>query len=68
VTGDATSDTRSYKKIDDRTFEVSGNKGGKVAISGRIGVSADGKTRTAHVKGLSPSGEKFETTAVYDKQ
>ena len=68
VTGDAISDTRSYKKIDDRTFEVSGRKGGKVAISGRVGVSADGKTRTAHVKGLSPSGEKFETTAVYDKQ
>jgi len=29
VTGDASSDTRSYKKIDDRTFEVSGKKGGK---------------------------------------
>ena len=68
VTGDANSDTRSYKKIDDRTFEVSGKKGDKVAVSGRVSVSADGKTRTAHVKGTSPSGEKFETTAVYDKQ
>jgi len=68
VTGDANSDARSYKKIDDRNFEVSVKKGGKVTISGRVVVSADGKTRTAHVKGTSPSGEKFETTAVYDKQ
>jgi len=68
VTGDANSDARSYKKIDDRNFEVSVKKGGKVTISGRVVVSAEGKTRTAHVKGTSPSGEKFETTAVYDKQ
>jgi hypothetical protein len=68
VTGDATSDTRSYKRIDDRTLEVSGKKGDQVTISGRVVISADGKTRTAHVKGTRPSGEKFETTAVYDKQ
>jgi hypothetical protein len=68
VTGDANSDTRSYKKVDDRTFEVSAKKGSKVTVSGRVVVSADGKTRTAHAKGTSPSGEKFETTAVYDKQ
>ena len=68
VTGDANSDTRSYKKIDERTVEVSVKKRGKVTVSGRVVVSADGKTRTAHVKGTSPSGEKFETSAVYDKQ
>jgi hypothetical protein len=68
VTGDANSDTRSYKKIDDRTFEVSAKKGGKATVSGRVVVSADGKTRTAHVKGTRPSGEKYETTAVYDKE
>jgi hypothetical protein len=68
VTGDANSDTRSYKKINDRTFEVAAKKGSKATVSGRVVVSADGKTRTAHVKGTSPSGEKYETTAVYDKQ
>ena len=68
VTGDANSDARSYKKINDRTYELSVKKGGKTMVSGRVVVSADGKTRTAHVKGTSPSGEKFETTAVYDKQ
>jgi|SRR5215469_6447184 len=68
VTGDANSDTRSYKKIDDRTVEVAVKKGGRVTTSGRVVVSADGKTRTAHVNGTSPSGGKFQTTAVYDKQ
>jgi len=68
VTGDSNSDSRSYKKVDDRTVEVSVKKGSKVTVSGRVVVSADGKTRTAHVKGTSPSGEKYDTTAVYDKQ
>ena len=68
VAGDANSDTRSYKQIDDRNFEVSGKKGGKVTVSGKVVVSADGKTRTAHVKGTNLTGGKFETTAVYNKQ
>ena len=68
VTGDTNSDTRSYKKIDDRTVEVTAKKGARVMVSGRVVVSPDGKTRTAHVNGTSPSGEKFHTTAVYDKQ
>lgn len=68
VTGDTNSDARSYKKIDDRTFEVRVKKGGRVMISGRVVMSPDGKTRTAHVNGTNPSGEKFQTTAVYDKQ
>ena len=68
VTGDANSDARAYKKIDDHTVEVTVKKGGRVVISGRVVVSPDGKTRTADVKGTSPSGEKFHTTAVYDKQ
>lgn len=33
VTGDATSDTRSYKKIDDRTMEATAKKDGKVTLT-----------------------------------
>lgn len=68
VTGDTGSDTRAYKKIDDHTVEVTVKKAGRVTISGRVVVSPDGKTRTAHVSGTSPSGNKFQSTAVYDKQ
>src|SRR5579871_4415894 len=42
VTGDTGSDTRSYKKIDDRTVEVTVKTGGQVTISGRVVVSPDG--------------------------
>jgi hypothetical protein len=68
VTGDPTADTRSYKKIDDRTLELTVKKNGKVTVTGRIVVSADGKNRTANVSGTTPKGKKFKNTAVYDKQ
>ena len=68
VTGDPTSDTRSYKRIDDRTLEFWGKKAGKVTLSGRVAVSADGKSRTVTVTGTDASGAKISGTAVYDKQ
>src|SRR5260370_1060945 len=34
VTGDPTSDSRAYKKIDDRTLELTVKMGGKVTITG----------------------------------
>ncbi len=68
VTGDPNSDTRSYTKIDDRTLGLNVKKGGKVTTSGRIAVSADGKSRTVTVNGTDSTGKKFQSIAVYDKQ
>jgi hypothetical protein len=68
VTGDAASDVRSYKRIDDRTLEFTGKKEAKVTITGRVVVSADGKTRTVTVSGTDAKGNKTSTTSVYDKQ
>jgi hypothetical protein len=68
VTGDPNSDTRSLKKIDDRTFELTVKKGGKVSAAGRIVLSADGKTRTVTLSGTDPMGKKFKNISVYDKQ
>jgi len=68
VTGDPMSDMRSYTKINDRTLGISAKKGGKTTITGRIVPSADGKTRTVTVSGTDPTGRKFQSTAVYDKQ
>jgi hypothetical protein len=67
VTGDATSDMRSYKKVDDRTLEFTAKKDGKVTISGRVVVAADGKSRTVTASGTA-KGKDFKSTAVYDKQ
>ena len=68
VTGDPTSDMRSYRKIDDRTLSLTVKKGDKVTVTGRIAVSADGKSRTVTTKGTDSKGKKFANSAVYDKQ
>jgi hypothetical protein len=68
VTGDPSSDTRSYKKVNDHTLAFSNKKGDKVTMSGRVVLSADGKTRTVTVNGTDSAGKKFTSTAVYDKQ
>ena len=68
LTGDTTADSRSYKKIDDHTLALSNKKAGKVTISGHIVVSADGKSRTAHLTGTDPTGKNVSSTAVYDRQ
>ena len=68
VTGDPTADARSYTKVDDRTLELTVKKDGKVTTSGRIVVSADGKSRTLTTSGTDAHGKKFKSVAVYDKQ
>ncbi|MGH9971817.1 MAG: toll/interleukin-1 receptor domain-containing protein, partial [Pyrinomonadaceae bacterium] len=68
VTGDPTSDTRSYKQINERTMELTGKKGGKVTLTARIVVSADGRSRTVTTTTTDANGKRFSTTAVYDKQ
>jgi hypothetical protein len=68
LTGDPTADTRTYKKINDNTAELTNKKDGKVVLSGRIVVSADGKTRTVTASGTDANGKKIKSTTVYDKQ
>ena len=68
LTGDPSADTRSYKTIDDRTTLLTNKQGGKVTATGRIVISADGKSRTVTVNGTDPNGKKVEYTAAYDKQ
>jgi hypothetical protein len=68
VTGDPSLDSRSYKKVDDRTLELTNKKDGKVTLTGRIAVSADGKSRTVTTSGTDSKGKKVKNTAVYDKQ
>jgi hypothetical protein len=68
VTGDPNSDMRSYKLANPNTLEMKGKRGGKVTVTGRIVISADGKTRTATTSGTTAKGRKFKSIAVYDKQ
>jgi hypothetical protein len=68
VTGDANSDARSYRMIDKNTLELTGKKGGKATLTGRIVVSQDGKTRTVTTTTTDAQGKKVTNVAVYDKQ
>ena len=68
VTGDPTSDARSYTKVNDRTMDFAVKKGGKTTINGHIVASADGKSRTVTTTGTNAKGKKFKNVAVFDKQ
>ena len=68
LTGDPTADSRSYRQINDHTLALANKKDGKVTTSGRIAVSADGKTRTLRLTGTDSSGNKVSGTSVYDKE
>jgi hypothetical protein len=68
VTGDPTSDMRSYKKVDDHTLDITIKKDGKVTATGKIVVSADGKTRTITTSGTNAKGKKVKNVGVYDKK
>jgi len=67
VTGDDTADMRSYKKEGKDTLELTNKKAGKVTTTGKVVVSADGKTRTVTLNYTDAKGAKMTSTAVYDK-
>ena len=68
VTGDPTSDKRSYRKINNHTLALTAKKAGKVTLTGRIVVSANGRTRTVTTTGKNSKGKWITNRAVYDKQ
>jgi len=66
VTGDPTSDMRSYTKANDHTLNFTVKKGGQVVATGTIVVAPDGKSRT--VTSWSMHGKKkVKSVAAYDK-
>jgi hypothetical protein len=67
VTGDSSADMRSYKTEGKDTLAMTNKKDGKVASTGKIAVSADGKTRTVTINFTNAKGAKVSSTAVYDK-
>ena len=68
VTGDPTSDMRSYQKVGDRLLKMTIKKDGKVTVTGRIIVSADGKSRMVSTSEAGAKGKGSTNKTVYDKQ
>ena len=67
VTGDSSVDERTYTRVNDRTLTFANKKGGKETLTGRVEVSADGKTRTVTTTATDSTGKKVTNIAVYDK-
>jgi len=68
VTGDPTSDMRSYTRVDANTLDLAAQQAGKPTLNGQIVISADGKTRTVTTHAKDEKGMKVTNTGVYDKQ
>jgi hypothetical protein len=54
--------------VNDHTLTLENKKGGKVTTSGKIVVSADGKSRTLTVMAKTADGKMVTSTAIYDKE
>lgn len=68
LTGDPNADSRSYKKVNALTLALTNKKDGKVILTGKVVVSADGKTRTVTTSSTGSSGKKVSVTAYYNKE
>jgi len=58
----------AYTVVNDRTNDITAMKDGKTVWSGRITVSADGKSRTVTINGTDEKGTKTTGKAAYDKE
>ena len=67
VKGNLPYNSVAYRVVNDRTNDITAMKNGKIGWSGRITVSADGKSRTVTINGTDAQGKKFKGKAVYDK-
>jgi hypothetical protein len=61
-------DAAAISKIDARTYEVVQKKGGKITLTARIVVAADGKTRVTTVSGRDGQGQTVNNSMFYEKQ
>ena len=68
VKGNANADTSAYTRVDSRSYDVVSKKNGKVTLTSRVVISADGRTRTVTQTGVDAQGKKVNNYLVYDRQ
>jgi hypothetical protein len=56
-----------YKMVDDYTNDITAMQDGKVAWTGTIKVSKDGKSRVVTINATDAAGKKVKGKAFYDK-
>jgi hypothetical protein len=65
VQGVDTAMTNAYRRIDDRSYEITVKLDGVLAATAMATVSADGVLLTVHTTERGPGGALMKTTAVY---
>ncbi len=68
VKGNLPYNSFAYKVVNDRTYDLTAMKDGKMLWTGKSTVSADGKSRTVTLNGTGADGKKVSGKAVYDKE
>ena len=68
VKGDKTSDARVYRRVNDRTLDITMTKGGQTVATGKIVMAKDGKSRVVTVNWTGADGKKLKSKAAYNKQ
>jgi hypothetical protein len=66
--GNVAWDAMAYKVVNDRTYDLTAMKDGKMLWTGKSTVSADGKSRTLTLNGTDANGKKVKGKVVYDKE
>ena len=61
-------DTQSYMRVDDHHWTVTSKKGGKVMLTSKVALAADGKTRTTTQTCTDAQGRAVNNVIVYEKQ
>ena len=68
ATGSPNGDTQAYTRVDDRHWTVVSKRAGKVTVTSKIEVAADGKSRTTTQTGTDAQGRAINNFIWYDKQ
>lgn len=68
IMGNPNADTQSYMRVDDHHWTVTSKKGGKVMLTSKVALAADGKTRTTTQTGTDAQGRAVNNVIVYEKQ
>ena len=66
--GSPIADAVSVRRLTERETEIVWKKAGKVTMTGKSVISADGRTTTVTQSGTDPQGRTVNNVIVYDKQ
>jgi len=66
--GSPNGDTQAYTRVDDRHWTVVAKRAGKVSVTSKVEVAADGKSRTTTQTGTDAQGRTINNYIWYDKQ